>query len=30
MALGGKGCERAPHAAIRFVHFAREHGEGVQ
>jgi RING-type zinc-finger len=30
MALGGKGCGRAPHARIRFVHFAREHGEGVQ
>ena len=30
MVLGGKGCERAPHAPIRSVHFAREHGEAVQ
>jgi hypothetical protein len=26
--LAGKGCERAPLAPIRSVHFAREHGEG--
>jgi RING-type zinc-finger len=26
----GKGCERVPRALIRSVHFAREHGEGVQ
>jgi hypothetical protein len=25
-----KGCEHAPRAPIRFVHFAREHGKGVQ
>jgi hypothetical protein len=30
MAVAGKGCERAPHARIRFVRFAREHGEGVK
>jgi hypothetical protein len=29
-APGGKGCERAPRAPIRSVHFARKHGEGVQ
>lgn len=28
--LAGKGCERARRAHIRSVHFAREHGEGVQ
>lgn len=28
--LGGKDCERAPHAPTRSVHFAREHGEAVQ
>jgi hypothetical protein len=28
--MAGKGCERAPRAAARSVHFAREHGEAVQ
>jgi hypothetical protein len=26
--VAGKGCERAPRAPIRSVHFARKHGEG--